>query len=423
MSVLDTSIANVALPTIGRELDATAEASIWVVNAYQIAIVMALLPVAAMGEIVGYRRLFGIGLALFAVASFGCALAGGLVGLTLARFAQGFGAACLFGVTGALVRFTYPKAMLGRGIGLNALTIGISSAAGPGVAAAILSVASWRWLFAVNVPFSLFAIWLGLRFLPSAGGAARKFDYGSAALNGVAFGMLFLGLSSIAHGTTSYRAAIELAVGLAAALLLIRRVRRQSNPLVPLDLLRVPILRLSYATSSCSFAATTMAVVALPFILQDRFGFGRVETGLLITALPLAVAAVAPVSGRLVEHVSAGLLGGVGLGVLAVGLCVLASLPTGVAPALIVLGSAVSGLGFGLFQTPNNRLMLGVAPAERSGAAAGMLAPARLGGQTAGAVVVAMLFRLFGSASTAPLLLGAAVAAVAAVLSLRRLSV
>ncbi len=423
MSVLDTSIANVALPTIGHELDATAEASVWVVNAYQIAIVMALLPVAALGEIVGYRRLFGIGLALFAAASFGCALAGDLAGLAAARFVQGFGAACVFGVTGALVRFTYPKAMLGRGIGLNALTIGIASAAGPGVAAAILSVASWRWLFAVNVPFSLLAVWLGFQFLPRAGGAARRFDYGSAALNGVAFGLLFLGFSSVAHGTTSYRVGVEFAAGLLAAAALIRRVRGQSNPLVPLDLLGIPILRLSYATSSCSFAATTLAVVALPFILQDRFGFGRVETGLLITALPLAIAAVAPISGRLVERVSAGLLGGIGLGVLAVGLCVLASLPTGVAPVLIVLGSAVSGIGFGLFQTPNNRLMLGVAPAERSGAAAGMLATARLVGQTAGAVIVALLFRLFGSASMAPLLLGAAVAALAAVLSLRRLSV
>src|ERR1700735_5346154 len=116
LSVLGGSIANVALPTIAANLNAAAEDSIWVVNAYQLAIVVSLLPMAAIGEMVGFRRVFQLGIIVFSLGSLGCTFAHSLPMLAFARAIQGFGAAGIMSQNGALVRFTYPSNMLGRGL-------------------------------------------------------------------------------------------------------------------------------------------------------------------------------------------------------------------------------------------------------------------------------------------------------------------
>lgn len=422
MAVLDSSIANLALPTIARELGASAASSIWVVNAYQIAITMLLLPAAALAEIVGYRRVYLFGLSLFAAASLACGLSESLTGLAIARFVQGLGAACVMAINGALVRFTYPRAQLGRGIGYNALIVAVSAAAGPSIAAGLLAVASWRWLFAVNVPLGLLSLGIAAAALPVTPRLAKRFDWRSALLNALAFAALFLACSDIAHGTESLRTVLTFAVGIGAGIAVFRRARGDDTPLIPVDLIRVPVLRLSYLTSATSFAAQMVALVALPFYLQSKFGLSHVMTGLLITPLPIGTALAAPVAGRLVERVDAGLLGGIGLALLALGMLLAALMPVHVPIALIGVPLLVAGIGFGLFQTPNNRTMLGLAPPRRSGAAAGMLATARLVGQTAGAVLIALLFRVAGPTSTAPLLLSAALGVVAAFLSTRRMA-
>src|ERR1700742_4172981 len=165
MSVLDGAIANVALPTIAGELHASAASSIWVVNAYQLAITVTLLPLAALGDRLGYRRVYMAGLLVFTLGSLGCALSHSLPTLTLARVFQGLGAGGIMSINAALVRFTYPKKFLGRGIGLNALVISVSAALGPTVAAAILARWSWEWLFAINVPIGVLAFAIGGRAL------------------------------------------------------------------------------------------------------------------------------------------------------------------------------------------------------------------------------------------------------------------
>jgi DHA2 family multidrug resistance protein-like MFS transporter len=422
MSVLDASIANIALPTIARDLGADPVSAIWVVNAYQIAITMTLLTVASLGDTLGYKRVYMVGLTLFVAASLCCAMSHNLPTLAAARFAQGLGAAGIMGVNGALVRFTWPRAKLGRGVGYNALVVAIAAAAGPSIAAAILAWASWQWLFAVNVPLGLISLAIGSRCLPVIATSGGRLDAISAMLCAATFGPFFLGVADFVHGGTETRATIELAVGLAAGFLLVRREWGRPKPLFPLDLVRIPLLRLSYMTSITAFAAQMGSLISLPFYLQGRFGFTHVETGLLITPMPLGIALAAPFSGRLVERYPAGLLGGIGLVILAAGASLLAVLPDHPAAAIVGLGTALIGFGFGIFQTPNNRTLLGTAPPERSGAAGGMQATARLVGQTSGAVLVALMFRMTGSASRASLLMAALLAGVATVFSLRRLS-
>jgi MFS transporter, DHA2 family, multidrug resistance protein len=421
LAVLDSAIANVALPTIAADLHASPAASIWVVNAYQLATVISLLPLAALGEIIGYRRVYQAGLVLFVVASLGCALSRSIDALAAARIVQGFGAAGVMSVNGALVRFTYPQNRLGQGIGINAMVVSISAAVGPTVASGILSVAPWPWLFGVNVPIGLAAIAVAAFALPKTPTSGRRFDWQSALLNALAFGLLIFGVEMWGRGSPLFGVS-AVAAGLVAGVILCLRELPRPAPLVPFDLLRIPIFGLSVATSICSFTAQMLAFVSLPFYFQTVLGRSAVETGLLMTPWPVAVAVAAPIAGHLADRCPAGLLGGIGLAILAVGLALLSQLAPHAGVADIVWRMAISGIGFGIFQSPNNRAMMSSAPRRRSGAAGGMLATARLIGQTAGAAGVALIFRLQGhSATNLTLIVAAVVSAVAACVSLTRL--
>lgn len=428
MAVLDGAIANIALPTIALDLRATPAASIWVVNAYQIAVTVALLPMASLGDIHGHRRVFTWGLVVFTAASLACALAGSLPALVAARVVQGLGAAGIAGVNTALLRFAVPRARLGAGMGTLTLTVAASAALGPTVAAAILSAASWPYLFAVNVPFGVVGVLVGLRCLPHTPRSGHRFDWPSAALNALAFGLLFLGLDGLGEGGNRLVAGAEVAAGLVAGAVLVHRQFGLAVPLLPVDLLRRPVFALSVATSVCSYAAQTLAYLALPFLFQYAEGLSQVEVGALMTPWPLVVVVVAPLAGRLSDRYEAGLLGGIGLAALAAGMVLLLLLPERAAHADIAWRMAVCGAGFGLFQTPNNRAILAAAPRERSGAGSGMLATARLLGQTGGAALVALIFGVFahsgggvGAGARAAIGVGAGLAAAATVVSLARL--
>ncbi|CAN5222303.1 MFS transporter [soil metagenome] len=422
MSVLDSAIANVALPTIAKQLHASAALSIWIINAYQLAITVLLLPLAALGDRIGYRRIYLPGLLLFIIGSLACALSHSLVGLIASRVFQGIGAAAVMSMNAALVRSIYPSALLGRGLGHNALVLSFSAAIGPTLASIILSVASWPWLFAINLPIGLVALAVGLKALPRTPGSGRALDYPSAVLSALTLALVVLGAETLAREGARTGGPL-LVVGIVCGMILFRREWRHPAPLVPLDLLRIPIFALSIATSITSFAAQMLAFVTLPFLLQTVLNRSVVETGLLMTPWPLGVAFAAPIAGRLADRYPAGLLGGFGLGLFATGLFALSMLGEASSATDIAWRMALCGIGFGFFQSPNNRTMMSAAPLSRSGAAGGMLATARLLGQTAGAVSVAAGFHWLGIASAPTLLLRAAAIAalVGAVTSLLRL--
>ena len=421
MAVLDGAIANVALPTIARDLQASAATSVWIVNSYQLTITVLLLPLAALGDRLGYRRVYIPGLALFTLGSLGCALAHSLEGLILARVFQGIGAACIMSMNPALVRATYPSKMLGQGMGYNALVLSISAAAGPTLAAVILSVASWPWLFLINLPVGAAAILVALRATPHAGGQGRRVDWFSALLSMAMMGCVIFGVETLTSAGAAEGIALIVA-GLAAGALLVRREWGDRAPLFPVDLLRIRIFSMSIATSTVSFAAQTLAFVSLPFLFQYAFGRSAFETGLLMTPWPLALGVVAPFAGRLADRVRAGLIGGIGLVIFAGGLFALSRLGSSPDTLDIAWRMALCGIGFGLFQSPNNRTILSSAPRARSGAAGGMLATARLLGQTVGAVAVGVAFHVFGVSASPDLLAAAGVAAlIAAGLSFLRL--
>jgi DHA2 family multidrug resistance protein-like MFS transporter len=424
MASLDTAIANVALPAIAADLKVSPADVVWVVNVYQIALVATLLPLGALGEIVGHQRIYLGGLLLFTLASLGCALAWSLPSLLIARVLQGLGASGIMSVNSALIRFIYPSRLLGRGFGHNALVVATAFTLGPTIASGILAFGPWPWLFAVNIPFGLTAIAIGMRTLPHTPRAEHAFDFLGAFLAAACLGLVILGIGSAAHKASPGLVSAELVAGMILGLLLIRRHADHPAPMLPIDLFRRPVFALSAATAVCSFAVQGLAFVSLPFYFEDILQRTQVETGFFMTPWPLVVAFMAPIGGRLSDRHPAGLLGGLGLVLLGIGMTLLATLPTSPSIANIVWRMVICGLGFGFFQTPNIKTLMSSAPAGRSGSASGIVATARLTGQTLGAALAALCFALAGrDGATLALALGAGFAAIGSVMSFLRLAV
>ncbi len=422
LAVMDASVANVALPTIAADFAAAPSRAIAIVSVYQLTIVILLLPLAALGDIYGYRRVYAAGNAIFTLASLCCALAWSLDALTAARILQGIGAAGIMSVNTALIRYIFPNAKLGQALGLNTLVVGLSATAGPSLASIILGLGSWHILFAINVPIGIIAFILGLKYLPASRRTQNKFDFLSAALTAIMFGMLISSIDSLSHTQNLVRTAAEIGAGVIAAIWAIRRQARKPNPLLPVDLMRIPLFALSIATSVCSFTAQMLAFVALPFLFQTGLGYPATTIGFLIMPWPIGVAIFAPLAGRLADKFSSAILGCIGLSAFTAGLLLLACLPAHAGPFAIIWRMAICGAGFGTFQSPNNRTMITAAPRNRSGAASGMLGTARLLGQATGAALVALILAHATSTHGAviALLTAAAFAAIAAGLSLSR---
>ncbi len=402
--VLNTAIANMALPTIAQSLHVPPALSIWIITANQAALLMALLPCAALGESLGYRRVFRWGVALFLAATLLCALAPTLAWLIAARLLQGLGGAAVMALAIALLRHVVPSQQLGAAIGWNALAVALSSAAGPALGAAILSVADWPWLFAVLLPCGLWVM-LAAGALPAVAGTARKTDLLSMALNAGVFAALVMAAGVITERPVV--AAALLALSAIQLALLVKRERHKEAPLIPLDLLRSPSFRISVIASVLCFAGQTAGLVALPFYLHHSLGQGVLMTGLYMIPWPLTVALIAPLAGRLSNRWSTAWFCSVGGICLSTGLAGAALWPLQENLLMLVPLTMLCGLGFGLFNVANNRSMFLAAPLSRSGAAGGMQGTARLLGQTAGAVIMTLLFNLFPADAAPQLALGA----------------
>jgi len=421
---LDQSIANTALPAIGAALHSTPAESVWVIHAYQLAVVAVLLPLAALGDRWGARKVFLLGVALFNLAALASACATQLQWLACFRAIQGVGAAGVMSVNLALIQRIFPAGQLGRGAGLNALVVGLGYSLGPTVASLLLAVLPWPWLLGLQAPLGLLGWWLARRHLPRTEPALvdGPYDLVLALLSAVCFAALVFTLSAIAQQKGMWVVLASLGLMLGSGFGLLRRQRGHAAPVLPVDLMRRPLFSLSVFTSFCSFTTQGLAFVALPFFFQQQLGRPPVETGLLMSVWALVVALMAPVAGAVSDRYPPAIMGGVGLGFLSLGMAGLSAVGPPVSFGALVLSMALCGVGFGLFQSPNLRAIMASAPAHRTSGASGMVALARLTGQATGAALVALCFNLFGALGAGrAVMLGAVTAGLGAALSIARL--
>lgn len=403
MTVLDVTVVNVALPVLAEEFQISNSSAVWIVTIYQLIITMLLLPVSSIGDLHSYKRTFLIGVAVFTAASALCAASWNFTMVVIARAIQGLGAACVMGVNIALVRLIYPREILGRGMALNAMCIAIATAAGPTIAGSILSISSWHWLFLINVPLGIAAFFIGWKLLPQNPPVDDKprFDRVSAVENMIVFGLIFYALGNFTRKGDLLLSGVMLLAGIVVGIFYLRRQFNQEQPLLPVDLFSNSMYSMSIVTSVCSFIAQNVTMIALPFLYLNSYHFSAITTGLLMTPWPLATMIVSPIAARYVERHNPGATAACGMGVYMLGVILLISSGSSPAEWNIAWRMAVCGIGFGMFQTPNNIVMVMATPVHRSGGAGGMQSTARLVGQTLGATIVSSVFALVSVEITA----------------------
>lgn len=419
LSVLDYAIANVALPVIATDFHALPSRAIWVVNAYQLANLSCLLPLAALGARVGFARMSQVGIALFLVASVACALSQNMLELTLARALQGVGGSCIMSVNIALVRFIYPHRILGRGISINGIFVALGVALGPSLGSFILSVSSWPWIFWVNLPLGGVALVLSCLALPETPCSAVRLDVVGSFLTVSSFVLTGIGLDALMHGDGFSGSALT-AVSLISWYLLLRWQKGRDEPVLPLDLLRRRPFFIACFVSFLGFVASNLYIVAMPFTLTDNFHRDAATVGLLIAPWAVGVAFMSFAVSRFSDRFPASVLSCLGLSIAGCSFFLLYLLPVDASNQQIIWRTLLGGLGFGLFQPPNNRAIMIAAPSGREGGASGMLSVARLSGQTTGALLVAGLFTVSKDPSFICLVTGAGFAFIGACLSMGR---
>lgn len=420
---LDISLTSTAVPAISRGLGADPADTIWIINIYYLAVIAMLLPLGALGEIYGHRRVFLSGLVVFAVGSMASAMADTLPALMAGRGLLGLGAAAVSATTPALIRELYPPGKLGRGLGLYAVIVGIAFTAGPTVASIILSVAAWPWVFMPAAPLALVAAVLAHKGLPATPRNIRRFDPWAAIVCAGMFAFLLMGVSGIAHLGWPWVVA-SFAAALLAGYWLRRREAGQAAPVFAVDLFRIRFFSLSVVTAISAFAVQGLAFVVLPFLFITQLGFSQVQAGFLLTPWPATLVLMTLVVSRLVEHITPAVLGAVGLVIVAIGLLLLVNVPVSVSVYDLGWRLALCGLGYGLFQAPNMVALMDSAPRNRSGSAGGILATARLLGQAIGATIVAFCLSVWSNQGIAVALwAGAFLAVFGCIVSAIRLTV
>src|SRR5690606_7637861 len=276
VTVFDSSMSNVALPAISASLDIPASQSVWVVLAYSLTVVGTLLPLSALAERVGFRLVYGLGMAAFLLCSVSAALSGSMLQLVLSTVGQGLGSSMLMCLFGGILRNSYPLSELSTGSSLNAFLVGITAVIGPTLGALLLQWFSWPSIFLVNIPLGLLT-YLGVRHLPEVPRRSGPFDWVACGLSAVVFALALYGFETL--GRDPVQAALALLVAALTAWALLRRSWVQPAPVVPVDLLRTPTIGYAVAASAFFFAAQMAAFVSLPFYFKAAYGASYAQVG------------------------------------------------------------------------------------------------------------------------------------------------
>jgi DHA2 family multidrug resistance protein-like MFS transporter len=417
-STLDFGVVNVALPTLSLAFGVSAAEAIWVVTAYQLAVMATLLLFAALGDSRGVKRIYVPAMFAFMAGSVGCALSPALGILLFMRVLQGVASSASNVLTAPMNRMLYPRRMLGRAIANNSLFVAAGSAVGPTLGGLILAVAPWQALFWVNVPILVIGGLFGLRYLPDNPGTGKRIDFQSVLLAAVGMCATIYGLQDISRHDAPLRILTILGIGLATLAVFIVRQLHLAHPLLAVDLFRVPVVSRSVIAGSLTWLAFGSAFVSLPFYMQRVLGRTPFETGLLMAAWPLATIVVTRVVGPLTDRFSPALIGTPALIVSAAGFAMFALVPPN--PLALAAAAAICGTGMGLFQTPNNYAIIGATPPHETGRATGIITTIRTCANTAGAAVVAIAFGIAG-VSAAGLWIAAVACTLAAIISVSRL--
>ncbi|MBT0956628.1 MFS transporter [Alphaproteobacteria bacterium KMM 3653] len=419
--VLESMAVTVAVPAIAADFAISASRATWIMGMSQFIIVALLLPMASLGEAIGIRRLFLGGLCLFGAATVACILAPSFNTLILARAVQAIGTAAVMSVNFALARALYQNNRIGTAIGIMATSVAIATTAGPALSGLLLEVSGWRSVFGLMLLCSAVGFTGGMAMLPPNAPMGRRFDVKDAVLVALTLSCVLYVVNGAANGWPLPVMGLA-AVAAALGFCVIARISKgKTGAVFPLDLLSLPVFNLSVIAAIFAFAAQSLGFVFLPFYLIDGAGLRPIDMALVLSIWPLSTALLAPILGWLSDRIAPGPIGAIGLFIFAAGFALLAAMPQGTGASGIALRLAACGIGFAVFQTPNNRLVMLSAPPDRSGAASGVISLARQFGRAFGTAIAAYTLTFASTTgSSAPLVIASGLALVGACAAVMR---
>ena len=394
MLLVDVTIVNVALPDIEKDLNSSFADLQWVIDAYALTLAAFLLTAGSIGDRVGRRRLFAIGIALFAAASLGCGLSTSPGALTTFRAVQGVGGAIMFATSLALLASAYRGRQRGTAFGVYGAVTGASSAVGPLVGGVLVSGLSWRWIFYVNIPIGIVAIVITLvKLSESRSPVARRIDVPGLVTFSLGLALLVFALiRGNEQGWTSLSTVLEL-VGAAVLLIAFFVVEsRWHDPMLDLSLLRVPTFIGAQVAAFAISAGLFALFLYLVLYLQNVLGYSALQTGVRLIAVSGAALVFAPIAGRLTTRVPYRWLISGGLVVLTVGVALMVRVDATSTWWALFPGLLLAGVGIGFVNAPLGALAVGVVDPSRSGMASGINSTARQVGVAVGTAVFGAIF-------------------------------
>ena len=407
MTALDTSVVNTVLPVIGKTYQTQIASVEWVVTIYLLGLSALLLGFGRLGDLRGHKIIYLLGFGVFVGSSMLCGMAPDVLTLVVFRGLQAIGAAMLAANSPAILTKSFPSSQRGQALGLQATMTYLGLTVGPSFGGWLASVAGWRAVFYINLPVGLVAIWLSLRSIPvdTVRKPEERFDWQGAIVFMLGLSALLLGLNQGHNWGWTSAPILGLLAGAVVLLgAFVTIETRVQNPMLDLDMFRQKRFSLTASSAVFNYIGVYSIIFLMPFLLIQGRGLSSAEAGLILTAQPIVMAIIAPLSGTLSDRWGTRLPAVVGMAVLSVGLFLLSLVREDTNISMIIVALGVVGFGTGTFISPNNSALMGSAPRHRQGIAAGILATARnfgmvLGVGISGAIFTTILAQGQGSAA------------------------
>lgn len=395
MTALDGSIVNTLLPVLRQQFTVDVASVEWVVTAYLLVTSSLLLSFGRLGDLYGHKRTYMGGFIIFVLSSMTCGLAQSVTSLVLSRSVQAIGAAMLAANSPAILTKNFPAQERGRALGLLSTMTYLGLVLGPSFGGWLATHLSWRAVFYINVPIGALALGLSARFIPEDRNhhVTTAFDWRGALTFSLGLLTLMLGLNR-GHiwGWSSFPTLLTLSAGIALLSVFVFTELRVPSPLLDLRLFKNVTFSGATLSAVLNYVCLYSIVFLLPFYFIEGRGWNAAQAGALLTAQPLMMATLAPLSGALSDRVGTRWPTAVGMALLSLALFGYARLSAEASQLRIALNLALSGAGIGIFISPNTSALMGSAPRDRQGTASGVMATARNLGMTLGIGIAGALY-------------------------------
>lgn len=393
MAALDSSIVNVALPEMSKELHVTTSSIQLVATSYLIVISATILIFGRLGDMLGKTKIFKLGLVIFTIGSLLCGITSSFAILIVARIIQAIGAAGTMANNQGIITEVFPSNERGKALGLVGTAVALGSLVGPGLGGLIVGAGRWEFIFLINIPIGLVTIFYGFKLLPKGHDKARgKMDGAGALLFMLTIVPLFVALGQgINRGFKDPMIWGGVVVAIISFIAFIYVEKKRENPLIQLEIFSNKLFSLSIFCGFITFVAIFCNNIILPFYLQDVMAYSPQHTGLILMIYPLILTVVAPVSGHLSDKIGSEILTFIGLVFISIGLLLMAGLNENSTLISLVLFTAIMSVGMGLFQSPNNSLVMSTVPKDKLGIAGSINALIRNLGMVCGIALATTL--------------------------------